>query len=45
MFELSSVVDRFIGITLHSEMVSSYGVKPYVRVLDLAGEFSESRAV
>jgi len=26
------VVNDFIGVTLHSEMASFYGVKPYVRV-------------
>jgi hypothetical protein len=32
MFEFPGVVNDFIGVTLHSEMASFYGVKPYVRV-------------
>jgi hypothetical protein len=37
-------VDRLTAVTLHIEMASYYGVKPYVSLLIFAGEICPDRS-
>ena len=43
MFKLPDVFERFSGLKLRSGMVSAYGVKPYVGLLNFADQICPNR--